>query len=75
MLYSASEILQLHYIDYTSFALREALHSLENDNEFLLQGDVFSVDQLEGYMDLKWEEVYAVEHTPHPVEYGLYYSL
>ena len=56
-------------------SLREALHSLENDNEFLLQGDVFSVDQLEGYMDLKWEEVYAVEHTPHPVEYGLYYSL
>ncbi len=56
-------------------SLREALNSLENDNEFLLQGDVFSVDQLEGYMDLKWEEVYAVEHTPHPVEYGLYYSL
>ncbi len=56
-------------------SLREALNSLETDNEFLLQGDVFNVDQLEGYMDLKWEEVYAVEHTPHPVEYGLYYSL
>ena len=56
-------------------SLREALNSLENDHEFLLQGDVFNVDQLEGYMDLKWEEVYAVEHTPHPVEYGLYYSL
>ena len=51
-------------------SLREALNSLENDHEFLLQGDVFNVDQLEGYMDLKWEEVYAVEHTPHPVEYG-----
>ena len=56
-------------------SLREALNSLENDHEFLLQGDVFNVDQLEGYMDLKWEEVYAVEHTPHPVEYGMYYSL
>ena len=56
-------------------SLREALNSLENDHEFLLQGDVFNVDQLEGYMDLKWEEVYAVEHTPHPVEYSLYYSL
>ena len=56
-------------------SLREALNSLEKDHEFLLQGNVFNVDQLEGYMDLKWEEVYAVEHTPHPVEYGLYYSL
>jgi glutamine synthetase len=25
-------------------------------------------DQIEGYMALKWEEVYAFEHTPHPVE-------
>jgi glutamine synthetase len=38
------------------------------------QGDVFTRDQLEGYMALKWEEVYAFEHTPHPVEYKMYYS-
>jgi glutamine synthetase len=25
-------------------------------------------------MALKWEEVYAYEHTPHPVEYAMYYS-
>jgi glutamine synthetase len=25
-------------------------------------------------MDLKWEEVYAFEHQPHPVEYKMYYS-
>ena len=30
--------------------------------------------QLESYMALKWEEVYAFEHTPHPVEYQMYYS-
>ena len=29
---------------------------------------------LEGYMDLKWEEVYNYEHTPHPVEFQMYYS-
>ena len=55
-------------------SLREALESLEADNEFLLAGDVFTRDQLEGYMELKWEEVYAFEHTPHPVEFQLYYS-
>ncbi len=55
-------------------SLREALESLEADHEFLLAGDVFTKDQLEGYMELKWEEVYAYEHTPHPVEYQMYYS-
>jgi glutamine synthetase len=55
-------------------SLREALQELERDHEFLLQGDVFTRDQLEGYMALKWEEVYAFEHTPHPVEYKMYYS-
>ncbi|MEM8824828.1 MAG: type I glutamate--ammonia ligase [Pseudomonadota bacterium] len=55
-------------------SLREALDELEKDHEFLLAGDVFTRDQIEGYMGLKWEEVYAYEHTPHPVEYQLYYS-
>jgi glutamine synthetase len=55
-------------------SLREALESLEADHAFLLAGDVFTKDQLEGYMALKWEEVYAYEHTPHPVEYQMYYS-
>ncbi|SDD30009.1 glutamine synthetase [Paracoccus isoporae] len=56
-------------------SLREALEELEKDMDFLLQGDVFTRDQLEGYMALKWEEVYAYEHTPHPVEYQMYYSV
>ncbi len=56
-------------------SLREALEELEKDMDFLLAGDVFTRDQLEGYMKLKWEEVYAYEHTPHPVEYQMYYSV
>ena len=55
-------------------SLREALFELEKDHDFLLAGDVFTKDQLEGYMALKWEEVYAFEHTPHPIEYKMYYS-
>jgi len=55
-------------------SLREALESLDADHDFLLKGDVFTKDQIEGYMELKWDEVYAYEHTPHPVEYKLYYS-
>ena len=39
-----------------------------------LAGDVFTKDQFEGYMALKWEEVYACEHRPHPIEDAMYYS-
>ena len=55
-------------------SLREALGCLEADMDFLLAGDVFTRGQIEGYIDLKWEEVYAYEHTPHPIEFKMYYS-
>ena len=55
-------------------SLREAMEALEADMDFLLAGDVFTKDQIGGYMDLKWEEIYAYEHTPHPMEFKMYYS-
>ncbi|ADO43348.1 type I glutamate--ammonia ligase [Ketogulonicigenium vulgare] len=55
-------------------SLREALTELAADMDFLTAGDVFTKDQLEAYIELKWQEVYAYEHTPHPVEYKMYYS-
>ncbi len=55
-------------------SLREAMEALEADHEFLLAGDVFTRDQIDGYMDLKWEEIYEFEHAPHPVEFKMYYS-
>jgi len=56
-------------------SLREALGALESDHAFLTKGDVFPRDQLESYIELKWEEVYAFEHTPHPIEFLMYYSV
>ena len=55
-------------------SLREALESLQADHEFLLAGDVFSKEQIESYIELKWQDVYRFEHTPHPVEFEMYYS-
>ena len=55
-------------------SLREALDSLAADHDFLLKGDVFSKDQIEAYIELKWDEVYRVEQTPSPVEFDMYYS-
>ncbi len=65
---------ELEGIPTVCASLREALEELEADHDFLLAGDVFTKDQIEGYMELKWEEVYEYEHTPHPVEFKLYYS-
>ncbi len=65
---------QLQNIPTVCGSLREALIALEKDHDFLLAGNVFTKDQLDGYMELKWEEVHSYEHTPHPVEYGMYYS-
>ncbi|MCA8907843.1 MAG: type I glutamate--ammonia ligase [Rhodospirillaceae bacterium] len=55
-------------------SLREALMALEADCEFLMKGDVFTKDMLEGYIDLKWEEVNTFEQSPHPCEFAMYYS-
>src|SRR6185312_552992 len=55
-------------------SLREALVSLSNDRAFLTKGDVFSDDQIDSYIDLKWEEVMRWETTPSPVEFDMYYS-
>jgi glutamine synthetase len=56
-------------------SLREALESLDADRDFLKKGDVFSDDLIDGYLELKWEEVFAFEHTPHPIEFSMYYSV
>ena len=56
-------------------SLRESIGALEADHAFLKKGDVFSDDLLDSYVELKWEEVYDLEHTPHPLEFKRYYSV
>jgi len=65
---------ELSHVPTVCGSLREALMALEADKAFLLKGDVFTDDFLKSYLELKWEEVYAYEHTPHPIEYQMYYS-
>jgi glutamine synthetase len=55
-------------------SLREALDALRTDMSFLIKGNVFTEDQIEAYIDLKMEEVVEFEHSPHPVEFKMYYS-
>ncbi|UTW54090.1 type I glutamate--ammonia ligase [Kordiimonas sp. SCSIO 12610] len=55
-------------------SLREALEALDADREFLKKGDVFTDDQIDAYLDLKWEDVHRFEMAPHPIEFDMYYS-
>ena len=55
-------------------SLREALDALAADHDFLLEGGVFTEDQIEAYAELKWPEVMRWETTPSAVEFDMYYS-
>jgi glutamine synthetase len=55
-------------------SLREALDNLNTDRAFLTEGNVFTDDQIDAYIELKMEEVITLEHAPHPVEFQMYYS-
>ncbi len=56
-------------------SLRQALECLDHDRGFLKKGGVFNDDFIDSYIELKMSEVYAFEHTPHPIEFKLYYSV
>ena len=43
-------------------------------NARLKAGGVMDDDQIDAYIELKMEEVIKFEHTPHPVEFEMYYS-
>ncbi len=57
-------------------SLEDALRSLEEDHEFLLEGGVFTEDLLDTYIGYKMdEEVTQVRLRPNPHEFQLYYDI
>ena len=56
-------------------SLDEALTCLEEDNDFLLKGDVFTADFIDNYIAYKRKnEAEAIRLRPHPYEFHLYYD-
>jgi len=55
-------------------SLREAMESLDKSRAVFKKGGVFTDDMIDGYIDLKMQEVERFEMTPHPVEYDMYFS-
>jgi len=56
-------------------SLDQALDAMDQDRDFLTAGGVFTDDCIDGYIDLKMEEVQLLRMTTHPLEFDLYYSL
>lgn len=65
---------ELDNIPHVCHSLRCSIESLKADQDFLLEGGVFTKDMIEGYIELKEEELERYETMPHPVEFDMYYS-
>ncbi|MDX1519388.1 MAG: glutamate--ammonia ligase [Gammaproteobacteria bacterium] len=56
-------------------SLDQALRALDSDREFLTAGGVFNDSLIDGYINLKMDEVTRFRMTTHPIEFDMYYSL
>ena len=56
-------------------SLEEALKALEEDHEFLLQGDVFTPDLIETWIEIKRGEIDEIRQRVHPYEFDLYFAI
>src|SRR5208282_90874 len=56
-------------------SLEEAINALEKDHEFLLKGDVFTMDFLDMWVATKRKEHDALRLRPHPYEFFMYYDV
>ena len=67
---------ELAQVPGTPATLEEALATLEQDHEFLLQSEVFTPDVIETWIRYKRRnEADAVRVRPHPHEFALYYDI
>jgi glutamine synthetase len=57
-------------------SLEAVLDALEADNDYLLEGGVFTPDVIETWVDYKrTNEVDALRLRPHPHEFGMYFDI
>ena len=62
-------------IPQVAFSLEQAVQALDADRDFLKAGGVFSDDLIDGYIELKMEEVTRLRMAVHPLEFDMYYSV
>lgn len=66
---------QLATLEHLPFSLRQACQELENDHDFLLQGNVFTKELINNWLKALYKDISFVDYVPHPAEFDLYYDL
>ena len=66
------DINKIHFLPRN---LAEALDALEEDNEFLKIGNIFTDELLQQWIKTKNEEIHSIGTMPHPFEYKMYFNL
>jgi len=62
-------------IPQVAASFEEALDMLDKDRAFLTAGNVFTDDMIDGFIELKRQEIERLNMTTHPVEFDMYYSV
>ena len=73
-LYDLSEEEKAH-LEHLPTNLEEALAALEEDHDYLLEGNVFPQELLKNWMKMLRKDLSEINSKPHPVEFKLYYDL
>jgi glutamine synthetase len=65
---------ELDAIPRVADSLEDAVSHLKTDYEFLLQGNVFTKDFIDSYIDLCEADITRLKSMVHPAEFEMYYS-
>ncbi len=66
---------ELQKLPQVASSLEDALLSLQSDHNFLVDSGVFTKEFIDGYIELKMQEVSKHRMMVHPIEFEMYYSL
>lgn len=55
--------------------LEESLDALYLDNEFLMRDNIFPVEVIKHWEEIKQQEINSINTMPHPFEYTMYFNL
>ena len=65
---------ELAKISTVPASLNGSLEALDADKHYLMEGNVFTEDFINNWIDLKYEEVQQLRQRPHPHEFTMYYD-
>lgn len=63
-----------HNDDFLPRSLADALDALENDHQFLIRDKVFPESLIRRWLEIKHDEINAINQRPHPYEFTMYFD-